>query len=267
MKALGTIMALLFVFSAVVAWRLSATMNTKTSLQRSAVGTELFNLQSRLNNANQTAMTEQQSIHWLLAQVPRYQESQDAKAGLPGKFIIDPSPQQVNTQRVVATLTNAQVQPVFSQQSDNNTANAQPQGAFSQPQNIKIKADTWPDFELQRCDSLPKDSAGQSIVAECNNVPPPEVVQVPKPRPKKSRVKVDPNWWQDYVLTMVFHGPGAKRAVINGAFVVEGYGLGDGISVYRISESSVFLRKAKSLHQLTLNKYGKDGALTPVVNH
>lgn len=260
MKALGTIMALLFVFSAVVAGRLSATMNTKTSLQRSAVGTELFNLQSRLHKANQTAMTEQQSIHWLLAQVPRYQESQDAKAGIPGKFIIDPSPQQVNTQRVVATLTNAQVQPVFSQQSYNNTANAQ-------PQNIKIKADNWPDFELQRCDNLPKDNAGQSLVAECNNVPPPEVVQVPKPRSKKIQVNVDPNWWQDYVLTMVFHGPGAKRAVINGAFVVEGYGLGDGISVYRISESSVFLRKAKNLHQLTLNKYGKDGALTSVVNH
>lgn len=250
MKALGTIMALLFVFSAVVAWRLSATMNTKASLQRSAVGTELFNLQSRLNKANQTAMTEQQSIQWLLAQVPRYQESQDAKAGLPGKFIIDPSPQQVNTQRVVATLINAQVQPVFSQS-----------------QAIKIKADTWPDFELQRCDSISKDNAGQSLVAECNKVPPPEVVQVPKPRPKKSRVNVDPNWWQDYVLTMVFHGPGAKRAVINGAFVVEGYGLGDGVSVYQISESSVFLRKAKSVYQLTLNKYGKDGALTPVVNH
>ncbi len=250
MKALGTVMALLFVFSAVVAGRLSATMNTKASLQRSAVGTELFNLQSRLHNANQTAMTEQQSIHWLLAQVPRYQESQDAKAGIPGKFIIDPSPQQANTQRVVATLTNAQVQPVFSQ-----------------PQNIKTKADKWPDSEWQRCDSLPKDSAGQSIVAECNKVPPPEVVQVPKPRPKKIHVNVDPHWWQDYVLTMVFHGPGAKRAVINGTFVVEGYGLGDGISVYRINESSVFLRKAKNLHRLTLNKYGKDGALTPVVNH
>lgn len=208
MKSLGSIIALLFVFSGVVAWRLNETFANKAKSQSSMVSREGFNLRAQLSDANVSATTTAQRIHWLLEQVPRYQESKDAKAGMTGKFIIDPSPRQMNTQRAIETLTTAQVQPVFSQQ--------------------------------------------------------PVTIQQPDEAPQSFSLAVDQTWWRDYMLTMVFHSSGAKRAVINGKFVVEGYSLGNGVSVYRISESSVFLHKAKTLFELKLNKYGNDGALTPI---
>jgi hypothetical protein len=227
---------------------------------------EGIDLRAQLSAANVSASTTAQRIHWLLEQVPRYQESRAAKAGLPGKFIIDPSPRQMNTQRAIETLTNAQVQPVFSQQP----VNMQPpipvdQQTFNQqPMSASQLAEIPQSFTLQRCDTIPKDIAGQSKVAECNAVPMPEFVPVPVAASKKTKVAVDQTWWQDYVLTMVFHGPGVSRGVINGKFVNVGSGLSNGVSVYRISESSVFLRKAKTLFELKLNKYGNDGALTPM---
>jgi len=247
MKSLGSIIALLLVFSGIVAWRLNEGLTAKVQ-PRSSLVKEGFDLRAQLSASNDTASTTAQRIHWLLEQVPRYQESTEAKAGLPGKFIIDPSPRQMNTQRAIETLTNAQVQPVFSQQ----------------PMSVPQQAETPQSFSLQRCDTLPKDSAGQSKVAECNAVPIPEFVPVPVVASKKTKVAVDQTWWQDYVLTMVFHGPGVSRGVINGKFVNVGSGLSNGVSVYRISDSSVFLRKAKTLFELKLNKYGNDGALTPI---
>jgi len=222
MKSLSNIIILIFLFSGVVAWRVNEPYAKKTKSTDTLMNTEGFNFLKQLNEDDVWTKKTLDQIHWLLAQVPRFHESRDAKAGLDGKYIIDPSPHQLDTLRAIETLTTAQVQPVFT-----------PRPCDTGSKSGECRA----ELMLQMTSSLKKSSVTADVLSN-------ESVA------------------RDYELTMSFQGPESSRAVINKRFVVEGDALGNGLSIYKIKESSVTLRKNNALFELRLNKYGNDGALT-----